>query len=68
MKYKPDWPDAQRRLTALWRGEMLDRPCIAVTAPQPVKNPTPVPAPADDEARWMDPVYLAASARRQVES
>jgi len=68
MKYKPDWSDAQRRLTALWRGEMLDRSCIAVTAPQPVKNPTPVPAPADDEARWMDPVYLAASARRQVES
>ncbi len=56
MKYKCDWPETKRRLTALWMGERLDRPCIAVTAPQAVENPEPIPEPADDEARWLDPV------------
>lgn len=66
MRYKADWLEAQRRLTALWRGERLDRPCIAVLAPQPVESPTPVPAPADDEARWLDPACVVAAARRQL--
>lgn len=26
MKYKPDWPEAQRRLTALWNHERVDEP------------------------------------------
>lgn len=68
MMYKEDWPEARRRLTALWRGERLDRPCIAIHAPQPVSQQTPVPEPADDEARWMDPAYRVAIARRRVES
>lgn len=67
MKYKADWPEARRRLTALWQRERLDRPCIAVTAPQAVAAPTPVPEPADDQARWLDPVYRVAVARRQME-
>lgn len=67
MKDKPEWPEARRRLTALWQRERLDRPCIAVQAPQPVSNPTPVPEPADDEARWLDPAYRVALARRQLE-
>jgi hypothetical protein len=68
MDYKEDWPEARRRLSALWRGERLDRPCIAVHAPRPVTRPTPVPEPADDEARWLDPAYRVALARRQMES
>lgn len=68
MKYKTDWPEARRRLTALWRGERLDRPCIVVTAPRRAPEPTPVPEPADDEARWLDPAYRVAVARRQMES
>jgi hypothetical protein len=68
MTYKPDWSAAQRRLTALWHRERLDRPCIAVRAPQAVENPTPVPQPADDEARWLDPAYRVALARRELES
>jgi hypothetical protein len=67
MKYKPDWSEAQRRLTALWNHERLDRPCIAVLAPQEPSEPTPVPDPVDDEARWMDPTYRIALARRQLE-
>lgn len=66
MFYKADWPEAQRRLTALWRGERLDRPCIAVTAPQAMDNPAPLPAPRDDEARWLDPDYRLAVLRREL--
>ena len=29
MKFKPDWPAAQARLTALWEGLPTDRPCLA---------------------------------------
>lgn len=67
MKYKPDWADAQRRLAALWHGERLDRPCIAVRAPLEVAEPTPVPEPEDDEARWLDPAYRVPLALRQLE-
>ena len=49
VKDKADWPEARRRLTALWRGERLDRLGIAVAAPRPVAAPTPVPVPVDDE-------------------
>jgi hypothetical protein len=68
MKYKPDWPEAQRRLTALWNHELFDRPCIAVKAPQACENPTPVPEPADDEARWLDSDYRIAVTRRKLET
>lgn len=68
MKYKPTWPETRRRLTALWNGERLDRPCISVVAPQAVENPTPVPAPADDEARWIDPAYLIPLMQHTLET
>lgn len=68
MKYKADWPAARQRLTALWQGERLDRPCIAVRASQPVANPTPVPPAADDEAQWLDPAHLTALAQYQIEN
>jgi hypothetical protein len=68
VKFKSDWPEAQRRLTAWWNRERLDRPCIAVRAPQNVACPTPVPTPVNDEARWLDPAYRMALARRELES
>ncbi len=68
MRYKADWPEAQRRLTALWHGERLDRPCISVCAPCPVENPTRVPKPANDEVRWLDPAFRVARARQDLET
>lgn len=68
MKYNSNWPEARRRLTALWRGERMDRPCMSVLAPQPVEDATVVPEPADDEARWLDPSYVVPVARRQLET
>jgi len=67
MKYKPDWPEAKRRLTALWHGERLDRPCIAIRAPRDAAEPIHAPEPADEEARWMDPAYRVALALKQLE-
>jgi hypothetical protein len=67
MKYKPDWSEAQRRLTALWNHERLDRPCIAILAPQEPSEPIHVPDPVDDEARWMDPTYRIPLAQHQLE-
>lgn len=62
VRYQQDWPEARERLTALWRGERLDRPCIAVQAPSGRQEPWPSP-PATAEARWLDPDYITAAAR-----
>ena len=60
MRYKPDWPEARERLTALWEGWPLDRPCIAVTAPSGANEPMP---PARSlEQRWIDPAWNARAA------
>lgn len=67
MKYKPDWPEAQERLTALWKGQTPDRPCMAVTAPNGKRAPRP-PRPLDPETRWLDPDWVLADARATLES
>jgi hypothetical protein len=61
MKYKPNWEDAQARLTALWQGKCLDRPCISVTTPH--ASDVPWPTPADNEERWLGPEYTTAAIR-----
>ncbi len=64
MKYKHDWDDACQRLTALWRGEPLDRPCIGVASPQP---PTVQPlTPHDPEAQWLDPAVVKSLALQHI--
>ncbi|MEW6751409.1 MAG: hypothetical protein AB1505_10590 [Candidatus Latescibacterota bacterium] len=67
MEHKPDWPAARERLTALWAGEVLDRPCIAVTAPSghAVDRPD---LPDDPAGRWLDPVHLRGLARAALRS
>ena len=66
MLYKPDWPAARQRLTALWHGELDERPCLQVTAPLPRPDLPPACEPVDDEARWLDPLYLTNTAIRAV--
>ena len=57
MRYKPDWPEAEERLTALWREETLDRPCMAVRAPS--GNSVPGPGePQTAEQKWLDPEWV----------
>ena len=60
MRYKPDFETVRQRLLAFWEGEVLDRACIAVTAPKASdalwhEGET---QPADAEAlraSWTDP-------------
>lgn len=67
MKYKPNWSEAKERLTALWEGRRLDRPCIAVSAPsgKDVKWPSP---PRTLEQKWLDPDWIIPHALATIES
>jgi len=66
MKYKPDWGEAQKRLTALWHGEIIDRPCIAVRALG--GNNVPRSRPESPEQKWIDPEFVAADAVASFEN
>ena len=35
MEFKLDWEQAQKRMLAWWEQEILDRPCLQVSAPRP---------------------------------
>jgi hypothetical protein len=72
MLYKPDWPQAQERFLAWWEGEVLDRPCLSVTAPRrppgalgKPRREIPLPPP---EQYWTDPDYLIASEEANCEA
>lgn len=65
MKYKQDWADAAEQLTRIWHGEKLDRPCIAVTAPQEQKISGP-PAPENPEDRWLNPDWVVANMKTRL--
>jgi hypothetical protein len=65
MTYKEDWEDAQRRMTAWWEGEVLDRVCLQVTAPREGARQRPIPEPPDLLTRWTDADYLIEKARER---
>jgi hypothetical protein len=67
MKYKPDWQDAKRRLTALWHHDLTDRPCISVTAPNPQKSAS-VREPATPRQKWLDPDWILADLVSRLEN
>jgi hypothetical protein len=57
LAYKHNWSEARERLQAFWNMEIIDRPCIAVTAPGgPARS---LEAPPDDRTKWTDPEYVA---------
>lgn len=60
MKYKENWDEAKARLTALWEGRFIERPCISVRAPngRPEQHPTPV----SGEEKWLDPGFIVRDA------
>lgn len=57
--YKHNWSEARQRLMAYWHNEIIDRPCIAVTAPG--QAPRHLDPPANDLVKWADPEYVAQS-------
>lgn len=68
LEYKPDWPQAVERWEAFWRHEVLDRPVIAVTAPQDGVTRRSVTAPADLRTRWWDYEYRIDAAMAVMEA
>lgn len=54
MLYKEDWEKAKERLTAFWQGEVIDRCCVAVTAPRnrPVDSKIKFIEPKNLEDKW----------------
>lgn len=66
MKYKADWNEAQARLMALWEGRYIERPCIAVTAPN--GRTGKLPTPVSGEQMWLDPEFIVRNALKQFET
>ncbi|MBU4200382.1 MAG: hypothetical protein KKG09_10145 [Verrucomicrobia bacterium] len=60
MKYKPNWPETKERLTALWHHKPMDRPCIAVMAPNGKQWPGPILRKVED--KWLDPDFIVRRA------
>lgn len=52
--YKPDWAEAKKRIEAFYRGEVIDRPAVAVRVPKDGAKPNYVSTPAEPRARWLD--------------
>ena len=53
--FKKDMEEAKKRTEAWWRGEVLDRPALKVTAPQAPRYRVPAPETDDMDRRWTDP-------------
>ncbi len=67
MEYKPDFEDMVPRMEAWWRGEVLDRACVAVYAPNGIPR-RDLPQPATLRERWTDPDYLFESKEAEFEA
>lgn len=66
MEFKNDWEQAQARLLAWWRCEMVDRACIQVTAPRDGVVPRSIPDPGSVEAGWTDLDYVVESQGERI--
>lgn len=61
LAFKPDWEETKQRYLAWWKGELLDRCCVAVTAPK--ANPPAGDPPVYTGERgkhWFDFEWWAA--------
>ena len=67
IEFKPDLEDMIPRMEAWWKGELLDRACISVTAPNG-KPPREVPEPSSLIEKWTNQDYLLDRAEAQMEA
>lgn len=58
MQYSKNWETSKKRYEAFWQGELLDRCCVAVTAPLRPAPPLPDYTPEEVLARWTDGEWL----------
>ena len=66
LEYKPDWPDAARRLEAWWQRELVDRVPVQIYAPRADAPTGSLAAPADLETRWTDVDYVIRAADERM--
>ena len=62
-----DWEASRERFAALWRGEVLDRCCIAVTSPRDGAA-APQPVCSSLEEKWFDPDCIYRNEMARMES
>ena len=62
-----DWEASRERFAELWRGEVLDRCCIAVTAPRDGAA-APQPVCSSLEGKWFDPDCIYRNEMARMES
>lgn len=68
MNYVKDWEKSARRYEAYWQGELVDRCCVAVTAPKKPAEPLPLYSPEEVLRRWTDGEWLYERWTRQFEN
>ena len=56
----PDWESATKYWEAFWHGELLDRPPVLMSVPNPDYE-APSLEPPNDEVRWCDPEFIIKS-------
>ena len=66
MLHKPDFEELVPRMKAWWRGEILDRACIAVRAPNGKKR-RELPEPASLRERWTNQEWILDGADAGME-
>ncbi len=67
MLYKPDFEENVPRMEAWWRGELLDRACIAVHAPNGQRR-REIPEPASLREKWTNQEWILDDAEARMEA
>jgi hypothetical protein len=67
LRYKPDWPEAQKRWIAFWQRDKVDRPLMDVKA-RLDNGHGPAPHAKSVQDRYFDPGYVTRSWVRTLES
>ena len=60
LSYHENWPEAERRLTAFWQGERLDRPTMLIRCRRDSAGCRPVPIPSSLEEKYTSVDFLCA--------
>jgi len=68
MRYKENWEDTKKRLTAFWQGELIDRCVVSVQAGDGRYCPPQIPGDdAGIEGYWTDPEQIVYRTRQAME-
>ncbi len=73
MEFKHDWDQAQTRTLAWWAGEIVDRPCLQITAPREGleavrRQATERPSGVSVERWWTDVDLVVERTARRIET